>query len=278
MLRSSEWPLIAFFVSVAALCISRDRTLLQASSLALAVPVLLVAIARAAARSCGGRWTIVRDWLPVPLVLVAYFSVDWVAWPHGDYELENRFVRWDRALMDDWGLRRAIESLGPVLPALLEAVLLAVYLILPLGITYLYARRQRDRIDTFLFPFLMGTLAAFAVLPHYPTEAPRLVFAGIDVPPIDTAIRRVNLWILDRWSIESSVLPNPGVALALSAALAMRIAAPERRGMWGALLMFTLLAWAGSVYGRYHYAVDGAAAVAISTAAVAFSLVLKRWL
>jgi membrane-associated phospholipid phosphatase len=194
--------------------------------------------------------------------------VDWVALPHGDYEIENRIVRYDRRLLDDWGVRTAIEALGPLLPAILEAAYLGIYAVLPVTIAGFYARHARDRIDTFLLPFLVGTLAVYAVLPHYPSEAPRFVFDGIDVPPIHTALRSLNIWILDHWDIQSSVLPSGHVAAGLSAALAIRIAVPEQPRLSWALFGLTLLVWVGSVYSRYHYAVDGLAAVAVSATAV----------
>ena len=94
------------------------------------------------------------------------------------------------------------------------------------------------------------------------------MFDGIDPPPIHTALRSLNIWILDHWDIQSSVLPSGNVAAGLSAALAIRIAVPEQPRLSWALFGLTLLVWVGSVYSRYHYAVDGLAAVAVSATAV----------
>jgi hypothetical protein len=257
-----------YFIYIAALGYWRSGSVLQPATFALAVPLAIAGVALGQAIDRRRGWTIVRDWLPAAFVLVAYWSVDWVALPHGDYEIENRIVRYDRRLLDSWGVRTAIESLGPLLPAILEAAYLGIYAVLPVAIAGFYARRERDRIDSFLLPFLVGTLAVYAVLPHYPSEAPRFVFDGIDVPPIHTMLRGVNVWILDHWDIHSSVLPSGHVAAGLSAALAMRIAVPEQPRLSWALFTLTLLVWVGSVYSRYHYAVDGLAAAAITVVAV----------
>jgi hypothetical protein len=268
VLRPSEWPFVAYFLYTAVLGVLRDGALLQTSAFALAVPLVLFALAIAERISPRRGWSMVRDWLPVVLLLVAYWSVDWVAVGHGDYEIENRIVRYDHRLLDAWKLRAAVESLGPILPAVLEIAYLAGFALLPATIAAFYIRHERRRIDIFLLPFLLGTLAVYAVLPHYPSEAPRVVFEGIDIPPIQTVFRSVNLWILDRWDIQSSVLPSGHVALAMSAALAMRIAVPERRSIWRALAALTLLVWIGSVYSRYHYVVDGLAAIVISAVVI----------
>jgi membrane-associated phospholipid phosphatase len=87
--------------------------------------------------------------------------------------------------------------------------------------------------------------------------------------------RRMNLWILNHWDIHSSVLPSGHVAAAFSAAFAMRMAAPRRRALTGALLVVAVLVWVNTVYGRYHYAADGLAGLGVSAAAIG-SLVAYR--
>ena len=54
----------------------------------------------------------------------------------------------------------------------------------------------------------------------------------------------------------------------------MYLAAPERRAAWITLVMLTALVWMATIYGRYHYAADGVASIAISCgAAVIVSIV-----
>jgi hypothetical protein len=51
---------------------------------------------------------------------------------------------------------------------------------------------QRVRLDDFLYPFLLGTLMTYALMPHFASEAPRFVFAGEDLPGVETVFRRFN--------------------------------------------------------------------------------------
>src|SRR6185295_5598472 len=53
----------------------------------------------------------------------------------------------------------------------------------PLAIASFYLHHERDRLDDFLFPFLLGTLAAYALLPHFPVEGPRFAFGGVRHAP-----------------------------------------------------------------------------------------------
>jgi membrane-associated phospholipid phosphatase len=273
-LRRSEWLLFAFFLYVAALGQSRHAGFLHPSALALLIPLALVALARADLRSTGKVWSMVRDWVPAPLVLIAYWSVDWAARPHSDHALENALIGWDRRLLNDWGLHNAIERFGALLPAVLDLAYLLIYTVPPLAIAYFYIRHERRRLDDFLFPFLLGTLMTYSMLAHFPSEAPRFVFAREDLPGVDTVFHRFNLWILNHYDIHSSVFPSGHVAVGFSAAFAMLLALPENRRAGWTLLVIALLVLVNTVYARYHYAADGLAALAVSL--VATSLVVAR--
>ena len=56
----------------------------------------------------------------------------------------------------------------------------------------------------------------------------------------------------------------------------MRIAVPEQPRLSWALFGLTLLVWVGSVYSRYHYAVDGLAAAGITGIAVGLQALGSR--
>jgi membrane-associated phospholipid phosphatase len=261
-LRLSEWTLGAFFLYIGVLCVWRNRALSRESVAALFLAASLAVVARAAARH--SRWSVVRDWLPAGLLLVAYWSVDWVPPALPNHGLEQLLAGWDRVVLREWELGAWIERLGVLVPAVLELAYLLLYAVPPLAIASFYLRHERERLDSFLFPFLLGTLAAYAMLPHFPVEAPRFAFAGEDIPNVDTVFRRVNVWILDHWDIHASVFPSGHVAAAFSAAFAMRLAAPERRALSNALVVLALLVWLNTVYSRYHYAADGLAGLALS--------------
>jgi membrane-associated phospholipid phosphatase len=265
-LRRSEWVLVGYFLYVAILGLWRARVVVQPSSLALIIPLALVLLSRADSVSTRRGWSVVRDWIPALLVLLAYWSIDAVTTAHGDWEFENRLVGWDRTLLYDWDLRAAIERFGPVIPAIVELAYSLLYVVLPLTIAGFYLRHKRDRLDDFMFPFLLGTLATYALLPHFPSEPPRVVFEGYD-PVLDTAFRRLNLWILNHGDIRSSVFPSGHVAVGFSAAFAMWLAVPGRPVLGWTLLTLALLVWVCTVYGRYHYAADGLASAAVSAAA-----------
>jgi hypothetical protein len=60
---------------------------------------------------------VVRDWVPLALIFLAYREVGWFALPHPTHALELRWLSWDQAFLLG-GAKAAIESLGPVLPGI----------------------------------------------------------------------------------------------------------------------------------------------------------------
>jgi membrane-associated phospholipid phosphatase len=105
-----------------------------------------------------------------------------------------------------------------------------------------------------------------------------VAFPGQDLPDFLTPCRHLNLWLLGKFDIHASVFPSGHVTLGFSAAFAMLLALPERRYIgWSLLALATGVAIA-TVYGRYHYVVDGLAGLGVSLAALAASVALKPWI
>ena len=199
--------------------------------------------------------TVIRDWLPLGMIFLAYREMGWFALPHKLTLLESRWVAWDRLALGH-GARTLLESLGPVIPSALEIAYALVYALPPfaLGILYLYGRREKAH--QFLTVVLLSVLLCYAQFPFCPSEPPRVVFAGLDLPSHDTVFRRFNLWMLGNYGIHTSVFPSAHVAGALSTAFGLRLAMPEGKRVYRSLFVIAVLIAIATVYGRYHYLAD----------------------
>ncbi len=219
-----------------------------------------------------------RDWLPLAVLLLAYREMGWFAPSHHVVALENGWILWDRRVLGDWGIQTAIETLGPLLPSLLEICYSLVYAIGPLCLAALYLWGRRDRADAFLFRFLLGTVLSYALFPYFPSEPPRVVFPADHLPAFDTIFRQFNWWLLGNHGIHTSVFPSAHVSSAYAGAFALLRVMPERRWAgWALTLLATGIFWA-TIYGRYHYVVDAAAGLAIAVAAFLLcEWIDRRW-
>lgn len=218
------------------------------------------------------RWLgVIRDWFPVTLMLLCYREMGWFAQPHTSFRLENAWVVWDRILLNQWHGRSIVESLGPLLPSVLEIAYSLVYAIAPFSMAMIYVHNRRERANTFLFTFLLGILLSYSLFPYFPSEPPRTVFPDQDYPTIHTIFRRFNWFLLGGYGIHTSVFPSAHVSGAFAAAFGMRLALPEKKWIERSLVVLATLIAIATVYGRYHYAVDAVAGLAVSLIAGAIA-------
>ncbi len=244
---------------------------------ALAANVLAVAtLAWLSTRPESPRGLSIRNLFPLAAVMLAYQQMGWFALPHDGYELERAWVQWDKLLLNNAGLRAAIEIAGSLIPGLLEVLYLLTYVLGPFGIAVLALTGNARRTDSFLSIYVMSAIFAYALFPYFPSEPPRTVFPGEDFPNFDTVFRRLNWRLLAEGGIHTSVFPSGHVSSAFGAAFGLLYALPRRRAFGIATAAVACGIAVSTVYGRYHYAVDAVAGFAASLAAVAVCIRLFR--
>jgi membrane-associated phospholipid phosphatase len=252
-MRVSEWVVAVFFS--------------WTTVLALVIPIS----GHMRARVLLYEWTqTARDWVPQALMILAYKQMGWFAPGTHTYRFEHEWIVWDRLLLDDMGLRAMIESLGPVLPSLLELSYALVYAVPPITMAVIYAAGLRKRADTLLTIYLLGLFLCYAQFPFWPSEPPRAVFPGQDMPTVHTAVRSFNLWLVGNYGIHTSVFPSAHVSGAFAAAFGIAYLMPQRRRIVLVYFVYAILVAIATVYGRYHYAVDAAGGFLVGTFAFPF--------
>jgi membrane-associated phospholipid phosphatase len=263
--RTGERVIVAYFVYTAFLCLLQDCAIWK-KAVAIAVPLLCVALANLETSHGSSRTGIARDWMIPLAVLIAYWQMGWISTAHNGHTQEN-WLAWDRRILDQWQMRSLIESQGKLIPWFLDLSYLLLYIIPMSCISVLYWQGARPRLDQFLVTFALGTLLAYTLLPFFPVESPRIAFPGQDLPQVITIWRRMSVWILNHLDISTSVFPSGHVAVAFSSAFGMQRALPHRPGVVCCFFAAAMLVFADTIYGRYHYAADGVASLAICVAA-----------
>ena len=140
-----------------------------------------------------------------------------------------------------------------------------MYALPPCGLAILYLNGRRDAAGQFVTVVLLSVLLCYAQFPFWPSEPPRVVFAGLDLPSYNTMFRRFNLWILGNYGIHTSVFPSAHVAGALSTAFGLRLAMPERKRVSRLFFVMAALIAIATVYGRYHYLADATCGAVIAS-------------
>ena len=153
-IRPSDWAVLAFLAYAQVLASASPaiqvRVTLWNSTIVLAYAFLLYGHSIKPILA----FRLARDLFPLALVLVAYREMGWFAQPHAGAVLESRWIVWDRLLLRGGG-KAAVEVFGPVLPSILEISYSMVYTLAPFSIVILYLIGRRDRVDRFLFVFVL---------------------------------------------------------------------------------------------------------------------------
>ncbi len=278
-MRWSEWVLSIYFSYAAGLAIflpvnAEVRTVTVVLNLTIVAGYTLLIHAHGLRnRQMLG---VMRDWLPLVLLLLAYREMGWLAPRTHSYSLERSWIAIDRLVLRTGHVHDAIEWLGPVGPSILEISYSLVYATAPFGLAMLYVYGAHKRSEQYLLILVLGVLLAYAQFPFWPSEPPRTVFPGEDAPSIQTIFRRFNWFLLGGYGIHTSVFPSAHVSGAFAAAFGALRALPEEPWVWRTLLAVAVLIATATVYGRYHYVVDAAAGVAVSGVALALGLLAGR--
>lgn len=274
-MRRSETVALGYFVYVALLACIQSVSVTH-RVIAFLIPLLLTVAVRAETRFSQGWSRVVRDWAALGLILVAYWEVDWFAGRPRMLAYQNVWITWDRFVLDRLGLRVILEFFGSLLPSGLELVYLTLYLIPAVCVGLLYWRQRRSQIDCFLTTLFLGTFLAYAMLPLFSTLSPRVAFQNTDLPHYHSFWRAINVWVLERYDISTSVFPSGHVAVAFSSAFGVARALPDIPWARRTIFVLAALVLTATVYCRYHYAADGVASLGISIVGWRFSQVIER--
>ena len=207
-----------------------------------------------------------RDWATLALGILAYREMGWFAPTQRDFHLEDAWIVWDRLVLGSWGLKAFVESLGPVIPTLLDLCYLLVYALPVFCVVLLYVSRRERQTSSFLLIYFLGLSLSYVQFPFWPSEPPRTLFP-LDYAPMMTPIRGPILALLGAHGIHTSVFPSAHTSGAFAAGFVIwRLFRGNAWVKYGTLIYATLVA-VSTFYGRYHYLVDAIAGFAVALVA-----------
>jgi membrane-associated phospholipid phosphatase len=261
-MRTSELVNLAYFLGMTALALVWSlpaRARIRAVLLGLAGLVLTGVSLNA------GKWmtdyasAIVRDWICVPLMPVAYWQSGWF-FQRANPRLQAIFERSDRAILNWLGVDLANPA-HPSIRALLELAYVFCYPVVPLSLAALFVSGYRQEADTYWTVVLASAYPCYALLPFVQLLPPRLAEKTDDAARQGRGLRQLNLWLVRHITHEANTFPSGHVAASAAIALVLLRFTP----IAGAVFALIALGIAvGCVAGRYHYAIDVAAALLLA--------------
>jgi membrane-associated phospholipid phosphatase len=251
-MRFYEWLTVGFFLLFAVLAFFPRYSSKRRNTIA------GIAGAGVALVMIGGG--IVRDWLPVVLLPMAYWQTGLFVRPL-DKTWQLRLQRFDRSILP-W-----FAGLPRFLMTAFEFAYLLCYPMVPLGLIALYWAGQEGLVEAFWNVVVPPAYVCYATFPFIQTLPPRALEDVSVWQPPRTQLRILNLFVLRHVTTQANTFPSGHVAASLAIALVLLTAMPVAGIVF---LMMAVGIAAGAFLGRYHYALD----VAIGAALAVISFVV----
>jgi membrane-associated phospholipid phosphatase len=206
--------------------------------------------------------SILRDWLPVVLMLVPY-------WQAGQFFLgpNEKMQNWLLEI-DGWLFRLfppLIGASGRYARVTMEWAYMFCYPLVPAGLAVLYAAGMRQFTSVYWFIVLVPTYFCYGITPFVPALPPRSI--GRQKPAeAQNKSRRFNLWILKYGSIQAISFPSAHVASAVAISFVLLRFVPIAGAIFLVLAFWISVA---AVVGRYHYTADVVLGAAVTLIVIA---------
>ena len=262
-MRTSEWILCGFFAYL--IVLARVRPL-SGRQRARVVLVGLVCVGLAVMLSqlrLQMPMRVVRDWVPTVYLLQGYW-LSGLFFERPMRSVEARLLQLDRRLFALTRLAGLVRHAPRAVLELLELAYLCTYPFIPATLGLLYASGQRAEVDRFWIAVLSASFVCYGMLPWLQTRPPRSIEPAGPIDQRPLALRRLNMAVLDRGSVQVNTLPSGHAATALAAALVVGELLP---GLLPVLLAVALTIALTTIVGRYHYMLDTVLGLVVGVAA-----------
>jgi membrane-associated phospholipid phosphatase len=251
-MRASEWIQIAFAIGIGLLAWMRPLETGRRLRIALLAVIVPAAILMARFALHGFADSVVRDWLPAALLLIPY-------WQAGQFYTgpDERIQKW--LSQTDEGVLRAFrrivgssENLGWA--RYFETAYLMCYPLVPIGVAALYLGHRRAAADFYWIVVVLASDICFAVTIFVPAMPPRLdPEQAAESRVAANEVRKLNLEVLNRGSIQAITFPSAHVASTTAVALVLAHFLPATGAIFLVVAVSIVI---GAFLGRYHYFLD----------------------
>lgn len=202
---------------------------------------------------------------PVLLTPLLYTELAYLNQLHVEGYFDTTVQAWEEALFGAqlsvvWAERQPWRWLSE----LMHAGYFSYYLLIPLSMLFVYARGGTRELHRFTVITGLGFFLCYLVFTVFPVMGPRYLYDQLQGEPARALFFETVHAIAEGGSSRGTAFPSSHVAATVAGWLACRRVV--RRWFWVAA-PFVVLLTLGTVYGRFHYAVDALAGLAVAAVA-----------
>jgi membrane-associated phospholipid phosphatase len=260
-----QWVAVGYILYLAAVSVTRPEFERARRPLLLAAVVACVslAIAIVSAKSGGSLAPSLEVILPA-LILLAGYWLSGLLFVQPDVRIERWLGSVDDTVLTRSGVLAWFHGAPRAVAAYFELSYLLVYLVVPAGAATLAVSGHSEQVGRFWTVVLLAEFICYGMLPWIQTRPPRVLEGASGGAPRTLLLRRLNLGLVNRASIQANTVPSGHAAGALATALAVGSTMPAAGAAFLALAVSIAVA---TVLGRYHYLVDSVLGVLVAVGA-----------
>lgn len=216
-------------------------------------------------RAVGHVLRFVRVAYPVLLTPLLYTELELLNQLHVQGYLDPTVEAWEEALFGaQLSVVWARQQPWRWLSELMHLGYFAYYLLIPISGILVYRRGGPGALQRFTVITGLAFFICYAIFVVFPVAGPRYFYPRLEGTPARALFFDAVHLIAERGSSKGTAFPSSHVAATVAAWLACRRTV---RGWFWISAPFVLLLTLGTVYGRFHYAVDALAGLVVAVAA-----------
>jgi len=219
---------------------------------------------------------VLRDWYPIVTILIFYRELTFLTQLIFQEYLDDKVLQWEGRLFRGQPSIYLSNSFPyPALSEFLHFCYVSYYGIVVFLVAVLYLQGRREAFQEVVFVEVFTSNLCFLWHLFMPVTGPRYQFEKIKGPLARGFFYKLTHLVLSRGSSKGTAFPSSHVAVTL----VILLSAP-----YYDLISFILLGPIGvglifgTVYGRFHYAVDALAGAALACIIFLIAPTVYRWL
>lgn len=202
---------------------------------------------------------------PVLLTPLLYSELDLLNQLHVQGYLDPTVQAWEEALFGaQLSVVWAEAQPWRWLSELMHLGYFSYYLLIPISAVLVYRRAGPPELHRFTLITGLGFFVCYVIFTLFPVAGPRYLYEQLAGTPARALFFEAVHAIAEQGSSKGTAFPSSHVSGTVAAWLATRRVAPT---WFRVAAAFVLLLTLGTVYGRFHYAVDALAGLAVGAAA-----------
>jgi len=219
----------------------------------------------------------IHNWYIIPGFIFLYNEIGKLCTIVFPYYFDNIIIQLEEIIFKmqpSIELARILDSF--VLSEIFHFGYISYFIMIPLLPAALYAGGNKDKFKRVVFGITFTFLSCYLIFIFFPVMGPRFAFADKLTGEMKSFFfRDIILFIFERGAVKGAAFPSSHVAVAV---VILLFAFKYQKKLYNTFFPLVIFLIIGTVYGRFHYAIDSITGAVLGVFLFHFSRILYNFL